>query len=440
MPSILGIAVGVLLFWFTFGFHLPIYPFFVAASTTATTIPFSQAKIISPIFQNEKCIIYELLLSPQSDYCLTLDTSIDIGKKKENKESNRVRDILNEELQCSENKDNVNVCEDIDQRYREPATGERNDQEQKWDIDFGVDNHLLMHVGKGKLGLHFESEDFFKDKENEIFEGEKEERDIRSINPIHGKKTNDNANDITNTTIISFHHLEVKWNPLRELSLSRNQELKVFNEYKWLQTNRLCITNFEDHNFSRSFLLILKDEHQSVIKLNGDDSSREKRELVWPSAWVSPGRRFTEEEEETKDETLKAKKMEEVYALSKGIIENDIGNRILFQNSIVKVWDFHILPGEDHAIHMHTNDYCFINVDDSYTCTILPNGEIPGILSNKCFQQDSGLVTWIDVRVGTYFDLEGSKKEMRIPYKEKHVHGVRNAGLKMFQQFIIEFL
>ena len=40
-----------------------------------------------------------------------------------------------------------------------------------------------------------------------------------------------------------------------------------------------------------------------------------------------------------------------------------VGTRMLFENDRVRVWEMHLEPGEESAVHEHTMDYLMIQMD-----------------------------------------------------------------------------
>jgi hypothetical protein len=42
----------------------------------------------------------------------------------------------------------------------------------------------------------------------------------------------------------------------------------------------------------------------------------------------------------------------------------DVGTRVLFENEVVRVWDFRLEPGEASQLHRHLHDYLFVYVTE----------------------------------------------------------------------------
>src|SRR5882757_4786780 len=42
-----------------------------------------------------------------------------------------------------------------------------------------------------------------------------------------------------------------------------------------------------------------------------------------------------------------------------------IGTKLLFENDVVRVWDFNLPPGESTQLHTHRRDWLFVNVTDN---------------------------------------------------------------------------
>ena len=76
--------------------------------------------------------------------------------------------------------------------------------------------------------------------------------------------------------------VQVVWNPFREIFRARTKSYE--NESN---KNSLLLKNLEEHNISRGFLLVLKEDY-----------CVDKNPLIWPNELVSPGRRFIESKED----------------------------------------------------------------------------------------------------------------------------------------------
>ena len=56
-------------------------------------------------------------------------------------------------------------------------------------------------------------------------------------------------------------------------------------------------------------------------------------------------------------------------------ISENVGNRLLFENDRVRVWDLRIEPGESTGLHRHTTDYLYVVIGDGSLQGIRGDGE-----------------------------------------------------------------
>jgi hypothetical protein len=95
-----------------------------------------------------------------------------------------------------------------------------------------------------------------------------------------------------------------------------------------------------------------------------------------------------------------------------------VGTEVLFENDVVRVWDFRLAPGEESSLHRHLYDYLFVYVTDDNELEV----RVPGQSSNPVSTPD-GYVTY--VRVGSATD-------------PALTHSLANVGDKPHRQILVE--
>jgi quercetin dioxygenase-like cupin family protein len=56
-------------------------------------------------------------------------------------------------------------------------------------------------------------------------------------------------------------------------------------------------------------------------------------------------------------------------------ISENVGNRLLFENDRVRVWDLRIEPGQSTGLHRHATDYFYVVIGDGSLQGIRADGE-----------------------------------------------------------------
>uniref|UniRef100_A0A7S4FA78 Uncharacterized protein n=1 Tax=Chrysotila carterae TaxID=13221 RepID=A0A7S4FA78_CHRCT len=93
-----------------------------------------------------------------------------------------------------------------------------------------------------------------------------------------------------------------------------------------------------------------------------------------------------------------------------------VGTRLLLEDGAVRVWEFHLAPGEECSFHVHTLPYVFTNIsDNSLTLALRRDGRPAG-----------------EPR------LQRAGETVFVPAEQLGGHGVRNVGTGDFVQFVIE--
>jgi hypothetical protein len=95
---------------------------------------------------------------------------------------------------------------------------------------------------------------------------------------------------------------------------------------------------------------------------------------------------------------------------------SNVGTKLLFQDSLVNVWEFRLAPQERCQFHVHRLRYCFTNLKESTTQALDEKGaesDVPNHL----------------------------KRGQTIYVNEESLgsHAVQNVGSTIFLQFIVEF-
>lgn len=97
-----------------------------------------------------------------------------------------------------------------------------------------------------------------------------------------------------------------------------------------------------------------------------------------------------------------------------------VGTTVLFENSVVRVWDFYLAPGQESDVHRHYSDYLIIYVTDDNNLEV----RIPGQPPNPVSAPD-GYVSFIRVGDGDDAGL---------------THSLANVGDKRHRQIVVELL
>ncbi len=94
----------------------------------------------------------------------------------------------------------------------------------------------------------------------------------------------------------------------------------------------------------------------------------------------------------------------------------EIGNRVLFENEHIRVWENVLEPGEESAVHRHCHDYLSIDVEgERLIHNPLEGGEFPRME--------------YDVSPGSVIPLRGGVTETAI-----------NVGATRFRGLLVELL
>ena len=111
------------------------------------------------------------------------------------------------------------------------------------------------------------------------------------------------------------------------------------------------------------------------------------------------------------------------------IVDHYIGNKIIFEDSSVKVWNFTLRPGETTSMHRHECGYHFLAVTSS---------------DLEVWDEHGKMLMTITPTAGNVigFTLEGeelvqtaSENPIRIP----RTHAARNVGQHIFNELLFEY-
>jgi predicted metal-dependent enzyme (double-stranded beta helix superfamily) len=97
-----------------------------------------------------------------------------------------------------------------------------------------------------------------------------------------------------------------------------------------------------------------------------------------------------------------------------------VGTRVLFENEVIRVWDFTLEPGQVSQLHRHQLDYFFIYVTPDNRLEVRVPGETPDPVHTR-----DGYVSYTRV---------GSATDPRL------THQLANVGEVAHRQILIEFL
>ena len=104
-----------------------------------------------------------------------------------------------------------------------------------------------------------------------------------------------------------------------------------------------------------------------------------------------------------------------------------VGTEVVFEDDKIKVWEFHLAPGEQTPLHTHELDYVFY---------VLSGGTL------KVFDVENEFVTSLELPTGSVMPirLQGDElivvgnEDVRVPA----THWARNAGTTRYREILIE--
>jgi beta-alanine degradation protein BauB len=98
-----------------------------------------------------------------------------------------------------------------------------------------------------------------------------------------------------------------------------------------------------------------------------------------------------------------------------------VGTKLLFENEVVRVWDFKLSPGESTKVHTHRRDWLFVNVTgDNHLRIDYPNRDE---VDHRKNQDGDVFFFFIDKVVDN-----------------KKTHRATNTGTEPLRQILIEFM
>ena len=106
-----------------------------------------------------------------------------------------------------------------------------------------------------------------------------------------------------------------------------------------------------------------------------------------------------------------------------GVVGDDewIGTKLLFQNEVVRVWDFNLPPGQSTKLHTHKRDWLFVDVTDKNMLRIdYPDRPEPDHRSREDGQVTFSFVDKVD--------------------PDRRTHRATNSGGEPLRQILIEFM
>jgi beta-alanine degradation protein BauB len=95
-----------------------------------------------------------------------------------------------------------------------------------------------------------------------------------------------------------------------------------------------------------------------------------------------------------------------------------VGTRVLFENDVIRVWDFTLEPGEVSRLHRHVHDYFFVYLTDDNELEVRVPDKEPSPVSTP-----SGYVAYVGVGPGTDPNL---------------THSLANVGDRAHRQIVVE--
>jgi len=104
-----------------------------------------------------------------------------------------------------------------------------------------------------------------------------------------------------------------------------------------------------------------------------------------------------------------------------------VGSKVVFEDDRVKIWEFHLAPGEQTPVHTHELDYVFYVIDGS---------------TLEVFDAEGQFVMPLEFANGDVLPLrlEGDElvvvgnEALRVPA----THSARNAGEALYREVLIE--
>ena len=111
--------------------------------------------------------------------------------------------------------------------------------------------------------------------------------------------------------------------------------------------------------------------------------------------------------------------MEQAHA----VVADDewIGTKLLFENDVVRVWDFNLPAGESTKLHTHKRDWLFVDVTDQNRLRIdYPDRAEPDHRSREDGQVTFSFVDKVDA--------------------DRRTHRATNSGTRPLRQILVEFM
>jgi hypothetical protein len=97
-----------------------------------------------------------------------------------------------------------------------------------------------------------------------------------------------------------------------------------------------------------------------------------------------------------------------------------VGTTVLFENDVVRVWDFQLKPGQESELHRHLTDYFFVYTTDENKLEV----RVPGDQANPVSTPE-GYVAFVKIGRGDDPGL---------------THSLANVGEKHHRQIVVELL
>lgn len=96
----------------------------------------------------------------------------------------------------------------------------------------------------------------------------------------------------------------------------------------------------------------------------------------------------------------------------------EVGTRVLFENDVIRVWDFTLDPGEVSQLHRHVHDYFFVYLTDDNDLEVRVPGKPASPVSTP-----NGYVAYVGVGPGIDPNL---------------THSLANVGDRPHRQIVVE--
>ena len=104
-----------------------------------------------------------------------------------------------------------------------------------------------------------------------------------------------------------------------------------------------------------------------------------------------------------------------------------VGSEVVFEDDKIKVWEFHLAPGERTALHTHELEYVFYVLSGS---------------TLEVFDANDGFLTSLDFADGDVLPLRLEAGELIVIGDESTrlpaTHWARNAGSTPYREILIE--